>query len=399
MLQLICIIVRYYMREGKGMRRRKQVLLTVVVVMLMLVVLPLNAMAKSKIIPNDKTGIPDRSLYEAILDHLDKDRDKTFTEEEASKINYLDATSSNTRKEIRTLKGIEKLKNLKFLDASYNKLISIAPVKKLTRLTYLNVSFNKLTSLSGIKNLKSLKKLNVMINNLKNLNGVEKLINLEELNVSDNRLTNLKGVEKLVKLISLSASGNKLTNIKEIRDLRNLTSLNVGSNKITNLNEIVNLTNLSWIYVEGNKLKKLPDLTKHKNISLIELKYNFLNANEINSKLPASINRNDVWFKSQIQMQSFVNKIKLIQPKSFKAISKNTKKIVGTAHKKATIVLREPNGKKIVSVKSDGNGKFIFRKLNLKKWSGMTLSLESYIVDKFYGEKNILKEVKFTVHN
>lgn len=67
--------------------------------------------------------------------------------------------------------------------------------------------------------------------------------------------------------------------------------------------------------------------------------------------------------------------------------------------KSRKIVLRDPSGKKIVSVKSDGNGKFIFKKLNLKKWSGMALSIESYIVDKFYGERNTLKKVKFTVHN
>lgn len=379
---------------------KNKYLITSFIILLMFVLLPLNTMAaKSKIILNDKSGIPDRSLYESILDQLDKDRNSSFTEAEVSKITYLDATSDNTRGEVKTLKGIDKLKNLEFLNVSYNKITSIAPAKKLTRLTYLNVSFNKLTNFSGVKSLKKLKKLNVMDNKLKNINGVEKLINLEELNVSSNRLINLKGVEKLVNLTILSASSNQLTNIKEIKNLKKLTDLNVASNKITNLNEIEKLTELSTIYIEGNKLKKLPNLTEHKNISTINLKYNFLNANEINNKLPASVNRNDVWFKSQIQMQSFVNKIKLIQPKSFKTINKKTKKIAGTTHKKATVVLRDPSGKKIVSVKSDGNGKFIFRKLNLKKWSGMTLSLESYIVDKFYGERNTLKKVKFTVHN
>ena len=29
----------------------------------------------------------------------------------------------------------------------------------------------------------------------------------------------------------------------------------------------------------------------------------------------------------------------------------------------------------------------------------MTLILQSYVMDKFYGEKNILKEVKFMVYN
>lgn len=117
---------------------RKHVLLTSAVFMLLMaLVMPMNAMAaKSNIIPNNNAGIPDTVLYQVILRKLNK-TGKTFTEDEALKIKHLKFNGSNKDLKIKSLKGIDKLKNLRTLDFYGNSLTSLAGIaglKKLERL-------------------------------------------------------------------------------------------------------------------------------------------------------------------------------------------------------------------------------------------------------------------------
>ena len=311
------------------MYRKKQIFLTSLVI-LMCVFMPLNVMAaKSKIIPNDETGIPDRVLYQTILREVGKN--KNFTEKDAEKIKRLDASKDKIKNKIKTLKGIGKLKNLTKLDVSSN--------------------------------------------NIKSLSGIENLFNLT----------------------SLYADHNQITNINPIKNLFNIKYVSLNYNKISSLKSIEKLTQLESLDVQINKIKKIPDLNRYTSLSEIGLKYNKISEEELNKKIPRHWRRNSIWYKSTVKLQNLVKTITLVKPTSFNVINKNTKKISGIANKNSTISLRDPKGKKIVSVKTDRKGKFTFRNLNLKKWAGMTLSLQSFVVDQLYGEKNILKEVKFTV--
>ncbi|WP_394916241.1 leucine-rich repeat domain-containing protein [uncultured Robinsoniella sp.] len=333
------------------MVRHKNILKVIIIVTLFIILFPLNVSA-AKTIPNDRTGIPDEVLYQSILRKLGKSKFDTFTDEEAMKIKRIKSNNYNDKKKIKTLKGIEKLKNLKQLD----------------------VAVNEITSLSGIENLK-----------------------LTSLDISHNKLKSLKWIEKLTNLKSLNINDNHLTSIKELKSLVNLEALNIDSNRIRNVEEIGRLTQLQFFYASNNRIKKIPDLNMFPNLLEVELKYNRLSERELNKKLSPRFTVGTTWFKSQVKLQNLVKTIKIVKPASTNDVSKNTKKISGIANKNSTISLRDPKGKKIVSVKTDNKGKFTFKNLNLKKWAGMTLSLQSYVVDQLYGEKNILKEVKFTV--
>lgn len=336
------------------MSRRKKTLLTAFILTLIMVLFPLNAMAaKGKTIPNDNTGIPDKVLYQSILRKLDKNKTETFTKEEAKKITRLKSNNYYDKEKIKSLKGIGCLKNLRYLDVAANQLITLSGVEKLSKLETLIVSQNSLISLTGVKNLKNLKKLDV--------------------------------------------SENKIKNIYEIKDLYKLKYINISRNSISNIKHINNLTELITLYASRNKIKKLPNLNNKVKLDSISFKHNYISKKEFNKKIPTKWSRNDGWYKSQIQLQNLVNTIKPIQPSSFNNISKNTKKIVGTAQKGARIVLRNPTGKKIISVKADSRGKFIFKKLDLMKWAGKTLSFESYVIDPLYDEPNTLKIIHFTV--
>ena len=321
--------------------------------------------------------------YIKILNKLDKNANDTFNVKEAAGITHLEAYGIENYDEcsiksnkITTLKGIEKLKNLTYLDVSENQLTSIFELRKLRKLKLLSVGNNRIESLRGIEGLKRLKTLKIVNNQLKSLSGVENLMNLTV----------------------IDADGNQLRNIRPLKNLVNLEVISVSANQISSIKEIKKLRKLKYIYAYGNKLKSIPNLNSYKKMMDFDFAGNYLSKKEIKNKYPVGYGKTD-WFKDQIQFQSLVYKITLINPKSFYSISVKTKEIIGKSNKNATIVLRDPNGKKIVSVKSDSKGKFIFKRLNLKKWSGQTLSLKAYLEDRVNGERHTLKIVRFTVLN
>ncbi|WP_394920460.1 leucine-rich repeat domain-containing protein [uncultured Robinsoniella sp.] len=315
------------------MNHKLKIIITSIILVLVIAMLPVNntMASNSNVICNDNNGIPDKVLYQIILRKLNKYGFETFTEREAVKIKKLNASNYNNSKKIRSLKGIEKLKNLVSLDVSYNKIHS------------------------------------------------------------------LSGIEKLYKLSVLDFSFNQVKNIKSIKNLYSLKHLNLDGNKIISLKDIENLTNLESIYAQLNRVKELPNLKKHTNLMDANFKYNKISKKELTKKLPDSWLKNNNWFKSHVKLQNLVKTIDLVKPKSFNGINKNTKKIIGKANKKSTIVLRDSNKKRIQKVKSDNNGNFTLKNLDLKKYVGKTLSLESYVVDQVYDERYTLKVKKFIV--
>lgn len=366
------------------MNKRKKTFFLSIIVMFIMLMIPVKSMASEyDIIYNDQTGIPDRVLYQKILNKLDKNDNDTFNVKEAAGITRLEAYGGEDYdgctiklNKITTLKGIEKLKNLTYLDVSTNQLTSICELKKLRKLKLLDVGNNQIKSLKGIEGLKRLKTLTITNNQLKSLSGVENLLNLTD----------------------IDADGNQLRNIRPLKNLVNLEAISVSANQISSINEIKKFKKLKFMYAYGNKLKSLPNLNRYKKMMEFDFASNYLSKKEIKNKYPVRYRKTD-WFKDQIQFQSIVKNITPISPKTLDNISVKTKEIIGKANKNATIVLRDPYGKKITSVKSDSKGKFIFKRLNLKKWSGQMLSLKAYLEDRVNGERLTLKIVRFTVLN
>ena len=174
------------------------------------------------------------------------------------------------------------------------------------------------------------------------LTGLNKLINLRTLDVYGNNLRSLSGIEGLSKLEELEVSNNKLKNLSGVENLFNITSITAIGNQLDSIKSVRTLPRLKNLEVGGNKLRNLNGIE-----GLPGLEWLYAGGNRL-TRLPD---------------------LKKIPNLSF------------------------------VEFKWNCLSKFIFRNLNLEKWTGMTLILQSYVMDKFYGEKNILKEVKFMVYN
>lgn len=369
----------------------KKIFAMIVVFTLLFTMFSTKSYAKGEdVIPNDKTGIPDKGLYQAILEELGKKKG-LFTKSEAAKIITLDAHNyDNKRKDIKNLKGIGHLTHLTSLDISGNKLTTLKGLEDAKQLEDLSATDNKLKNIKAIKKTTPLKHLDISGNKLSSLSGIEELKNLAFLSVTDNRLTTLSEVKGLINLETIYASFNKLTTLSGIENLVNLGALVVSHNKLTNLKEVENLTELWALGANHNNLKKLPDLRQH---IWLDDENTFFHVNkipqkELKEKLPLHLQKFSKWMKNQVKLQNVKEKIKLKEPKSFKKIKTETKKIVGITQKNASVKLLRKT-KKVASVKANGKGVFKFKKLDLRKYKGKKLAIEisyrgSFISRKYF---------------
>jgi len=332
-LTIVCICPIYFIKDGS-----------------------IYAADTSDIIKNDETGIPDKQLYQAILETLGKDKNSVFTKREAESIDWL-----QVRDGVASLKGIGYLCNLKQLDMEGHGLTTLA--------------------------------------------DVEELSNLESLRVDSGRLKTLEGIETMSSLRYLSVIDNKLTNLKGIENMTNLEWLLVSENDLKNLNEVKSLTNLVCLSVWGCNLKQLPDLTEfHK----LEVRYcrfngNYLSEKELRNKLPqrffdkSSEGYDEEWINGQITLQLQNYKVTLTAPTKNK-ITKNTKKITGKAYKNSRIILYNTTGKiKIKKTITDKKGKFVLSNLNLKKWAGKKLIIKISLPSPYGGHYPASESFTFKV--
>lgn len=360
---------------------KKIILFLTTVMFCMFCIYPINSHATgTEIIANDETGIPDKGLYQAVLRVLEKSEDETFTKAEAENIiRIFDYNSDYEQKwytDVKNLKGIGYLKNLKILRLQDHAVETLDGIEQLENLEILSVAGGKLKDIKPLEKCTTLKDLTLSSNKFSSLAGIENLTNLECLNISDNNLKSLKGIDKLKKLKVLNVSKNKLTKIEEVKVLQDLVDLDISQNKFTKINEIKELTKLEMLNVSYNQLKKLPALTKLENLtySNLNITHNQLKEKEIRKKLPKKLlsgggKAKKGWLKDQIYFQNLDYKLKLTTPGSMKKITTKTKKIVGKTLPNARVLLCK-NEDMVESVKADKNGRFVMDNLKLTKLAG-----------------------------
>ena len=85
---------------------------------------------------------------------------------------------SCSKKKIKSIKGIGKLKNLEELLLHDNEIIDISPLKNLTKLTWLELTTNKISNITYLSSLRNLEQLGFGENFVSELNSI---INLEKI--------------------------------------------------------------------------------------------------------------------------------------------------------------------------------------------------------------------------
>ena len=118
-------------------------------------------------------------------------------------------------------------KSLKYIGESPTGELTQADLKKVTEL---ELDRKQLTSVKGLEKLTQLESLHLSHNKLTDVKGLENLTQLKELPLDDNQLTDVKGLENLTQLEGLWLPRNQLTDVKGLKKLTRLTELDLIDN-------------------------------------------------------------------------------------------------------------------------------------------------------------------------
>jgi len=198
----------------------------------------------------DETNFPDE-YFRAFL--LDKDygKDGILTDEEISRITYLDLVFEG----ITSMKGVEFFTELEELDC-YGNYLKELDMSRNTKLTYLDCSNCNITKLN-IAN-------NVLLNTLYCENN-----ELTELDISNNTA-----------LVYLDCYNNRLTSLDVSKNLA-LYQLDFEDNKLTSIDLRQN-AELEELYCSGNELTSI-DLSNNPKLTLLHFYNNKISGQEMDN--------------------------------------------------------------------------------------------------------------------
>lgn len=107
--------------------------------------------------------------------------------------------------------------------------------------------------------LRELRVLDISGNRLLSLTGMAHLFNIESLDVSNNCISSLEGLEECTTLKNLTCNNNFIETCTELRHLKKLKTLQLADNKLKNLEEVIGvvqeLSKLKELSMKGNPVK------------------------------------------------------------------------------------------------------------------------------------------------
>lgn len=158
---------------------------------------------------------------------------------------------------IKSVKGISRLKSLIKLDLLSNKLEDLSEISNMPALKYLDVSYSKslkappFTSIATNKNLEILVIANTDLRSTKHLS---RLRNLRFLDIANTGLADISEFSGLSSLEVLNASLNSIVDVSPIADLQYLWRLKLSSNMIEDVSDLKNHPSLEIVNFISNPI-------------------------------------------------------------------------------------------------------------------------------------------------
>jgi internalin A len=178
--------------------------------------------------------------------------------------------------EISDIRFLSNLKQLKYLDLTFNKTHDLHYLENLISLQTLYLSSNSITDIRSLANLINLQTLNLSSNQISDIHSLANLANLQTLNLSSNQISDIHSLANLTNLQTLYLDSNQIFDIHILANLTGLQTLDLGFNQISDISSLANLTGLQTLNLEWNKISDIRYLA-----SLTYLQILYLNSNQV----------------------------------------------------------------------------------------------------------------------
>ena len=156
------------------------------------------------------------------------------------------------------IKGLNSLKNLKFLSTSSLGFSNLDGISKLKNLNYLKLSELHLENISGLVNSKDLEFIDLSNSKfLSDITALKKLKNIKFVDFSSTSLKSLSGLENSIDLLAVKIARTTIENLDALLNLKNLYAVDARQcNQLNSIKGLKNSLNLREILLhESNKYR------------------------------------------------------------------------------------------------------------------------------------------------
>ena len=139
---------------------------------------------------------------------------------------------------------------------------------------YVNAKYGSVKTLAGIERLKNLEILSIYPGKIKSLKPITKLTKLKSIGIArQNKLTDLQLIGQITTLTDISLRDMPNIDISFLENLRNLNDIYIADCGITNIDCLKNL-NPEEVHLWNNNIESLPDLSNWTRIKKLDLSGN-----------------------------------------------------------------------------------------------------------------------------
>ena len=202
----------------------------------------------SEIIENNENGIPDKNLYDAVLEQWDTNKDGKLSIAEATTYDTLNLSQKN----ISSIKGINYFTKLKNLYLDDNNISDISILNKIKKLAFVQIKNNKITTLENCF-----------------AEGGE----IFALDLSGNQIVDTKGLEKLEEVTYLTLANNQISDISNLPN--HIFDADFSNNQIQDINSLLKVKDSLYnLNLENNKISDISCLKQIPNLQTVDIRYN-----------------------------------------------------------------------------------------------------------------------------
>ncbi|MCM3127183.1 stalk domain-containing protein [Paenibacillus provencensis] len=242
-----------------------------------------------------EVSFQDEQLEQAIKQILKKDKNTAIMQKDMQSLTVVDLS----KREIKSIQGLQYASNLTHLDLSNNEIDDIMPLKSLTKIRGLDISGNQIASIQELSSMTDMGRLKVNRNRISSIDVIRQFWRLHTFEANDNQISNIealstateltwlkmnenlianiKPLSKLTKLKNLDLASNRISDLSPLKPLfKSLMNLDIGSNRISDLSALEEMTLMRSLSAENNQIKELDPLKKMSNLTSLNLTSNLV---------------------------------------------------------------------------------------------------------------------------
>ena len=203
----------------------------------------------------------------------------------------VDSLNLSGKSQIKHLKPLSELRDLKFLDISHTAIEDLSPISNITFLETLNLSNTPTAAIKFIKYSDKLKDLDISNTKIEDISELANLTNLQVFKASNTSIQSFAVLNQFkgLKVLDLTESGfNTIENIKDLTVLENLSlrknyilnysllsklnsliSLDLSETNFEDLSPVSSMTNLVHLDITACNISDLSPVTSLKSLEKI----------------------------------------------------------------------------------------------------------------------------------